>query len=51
MVFCKYAACFLLNIGRHKYQTITNKYGDIIKKAHGNIGNIIDKQNISAFKL
>ena len=30
---------------------ITTKYGDVIKKSHGNIGNIIDKQNISMFKL
>ena len=51
LVFCKHTACFLLNIGRRKYQTITNEYGDVIKKAHGNIGNIIDKQNISVFKL
>ena len=51
LVFWKYAACFLLNISSREYQTIRNKYGDIIKKAHGNIGNIIDEQNISTLKL
>ena len=43
LVFCKHTACFLLNVCGCKYQTMTNECGDIIKKAHGNIGNIIDK--------
>ena len=51
LVFCKHTACFLLNIGRRKYQTITKQYGEISKIAHGNIGDIIDKQNISSYKV
>ena len=51
LVFCKHTACFLLNIGRRKYQTITKQYVEISKKAHGNIGNIIDKKNISTYKV
>ena len=47
LVFCKHTACFLLNIGRRKFQTITKEHGEISKKAHGNVGNIVDKKNIS----
>ena len=50
LVFCKHTACFLLNIGRRKFQTITKEYGEISKKAHGDVGNIIDKKNISNYR-
>ena len=51
LLFCKHAACFLLNIGRREYESATKEYGEISKKAHGNIDNIADKQNISTHKF
>lgn len=51
LAFCKYAACFSLNIGRRKYQSMIKEYSEVSKKAHGNIGNIIDEKHISTHEL